>query len=221
LPDKFVFASHPSFRHEDRPLRLGILPHDYTGVPEVKARFDAALKVFQQGGCELLDVDYPADFPYNSITGTIVYAEGSAAFAGLIRSERLQLLADTAQQAGLIAGLSISAADYLHALRVRDIARMALNTLWKQCDILIAPTLLTIATPIDQSLNESTEPWGGNGGPGNLAGWPSISVPMGYGKENLPLGLELIGPPLGEQKLLSLAMAYQNETDWHRQHPLI
>jgi len=131
----------------------------------------------------------------------------------------LQLLADTAQQAGFIAGLSISAADYIGALRVRAAAIQALNTLWTRCDALIAPTLLTVATAVDRPLHESDEPWGGNGGPGNLAGWPSISVPMGYGKLNLPLGLELIGPPSGEQTILPLAMAYQRETDWHRQHP--
>jgi aspartyl-tRNA(Asn)/glutamyl-tRNA(Gln) amidotransferase subunit A len=217
----FTFDPEPTLRREGRPFRLGILPHDYTPVPEVRERFDTALEVFRQGGCELQEVDYPADFPYNSVTGTIVYAEGSAAFEGLIRSERLQLLADTAQQAGLIAGLGISAADYLRAQRVRAAAIQALNTLWEQCDALIAPTLLSVATRVDQSLRDSTEPWGGNGGPGNLAGWPSISVPMGFGKENLPLGLELIGPPDAEQTLLSLALAYQRETNWHRRHPLL
>jgi aspartyl-tRNA(Asn)/glutamyl-tRNA(Gln) amidotransferase subunit A len=219
LTASFAFDPQPAWNIAGRPFRLGILPHDYEQAPEVKARFEAALEVFRQGGCELLEADYPPNIPYNSVTGTIVYAEGSAAFAELIRSERLELLADGAQQAGLIAGLSISAADYLGALRVRAAAIQALNTLWSRFDALIAPTLLTVATAVDKPLRDSDEPWGGNGGPGNLAGWPSISVPMGYGKLDLPLGLEIIGPPLGEQTILSLAMAYQRETDWHRQHP--
>ncbi len=111
------------------------------------------------------------------------------------------------------------AADYLRALRIRTVALNALNTLWDDFDALIAPTLLVVATPIDRSLNAISEPWGGNGGPGNLAGWPSISIPMGFGKDHLPLGLEIIGSPYAEQTILSIAMTFQRDTDWHRQHP--
>jgi aspartyl-tRNA(Asn)/glutamyl-tRNA(Gln) amidotransferase subunit A len=60
---------------------------------------------------------------------------------------------------------------------------------------------------------------GGNGGPGNLLGWPSISIPMGFDKDGLPLGLEIIGPPFQEANILTLAMQYQRETEWHRKRP--
>ena len=45
--------------------------------------------------------------------------------------------------------------------------------------------------------------------PTNLAGIPAMSVPAGYDKENLPLGLQLIGKPLGEQTLLNIAYAIE------------
>ena len=213
------FTFHP--RPADRPLRLGILPHDYSKAPAAHKLFDAALEVFKKRKFTLHDAKYPPDIPYGVAAGTIVNAEGSAAFENLIRSPKLNELADTSQQAGLIAGLAVPAADYLRALRIRTIALKALNTMWNDFDALIAPTLLLVAPPVARSLNEGGEPWGGNGGPGNLAGWPSISIPMGFGKDNLPMGLEIIGAPYEEQTVLSVAMAFQHDTDWHQQHPTV
>ncbi|HZT41100.1 MAG TPA: amidase [Chthonomonadaceae bacterium] len=213
--ERFSFRARPA----DKSVRLGILPHDYSKAPEAHQLFEAAKAVFVKRGFSLKDAKYPPNIPYDGAAGMIVNAEGSAAFENLIRSEKLSLLADPSQQAGLIAGLAVPAADYLRALRIRNIALDALNTMWDQFDALIAPTLLLVATPVDKSLNEITEPWGGNGGPGNLAGWPSISIPMGFGKDHLPMGLEIIGPPYGEQTILALAMTFQRDTDWHRQHP--
>lgn len=219
--DRFVFRPRPASSSATRPVRLGILPHDYKKAPEAQQLFEAALNVFKKRKFVLKDAQYPKNIPYGSAAGVIVNAEGAAAFENLIRSKRLELLADTAQQAGFIAALAIPATDYLRALRIRAQALTALNTLWTDFDALIAPTLLLTATPIAKGLNEIQDPWGGNGGPGNLAGWPSISVPMGFGMNGLPYGLEIIGAPFAEQTILALAMAYQRDTIWHQHHPML
>ena len=54
----------------------------------------------------------------------------------------------------------------------------------------------------------------------NLAGLPAISIPMGF-KNQLPLGLQIIGNHFDESKILSLSNHYQNLTDWHAQKPKI
>ncbi len=212
---KFSFSG----RRPSKGLRLGILPHDYAQAPEAKKLFEAVKSVFGAAGFILKDITYPKGIPYEAAAGTIINAEGAAAFQNLIRSPKLDLLADANQQAGFIAALSIPATDYLHALRVRTLALEALTKLWDEVDLLIAPTLLQIALPVDRGLSETWQNMGGNGGPGNLAGLPSISIPMGFGKENCPLGLEIIGKPYDEAGVLALAMHYQRETDWHRHHP--
>jgi aspartyl-tRNA(Asn)/glutamyl-tRNA(Gln) amidotransferase subunit A len=213
--DRFTFRPRPARAS----LRLGVLPHDYSKSPAAQQAFEAARNVFKKRKFRLQDADYPPDIPYDAAAGTIITAEASAAFENLIRSPKLSALADAHQQAGLIAGLALPASDYLRALRIRAIALKALNTLWDAFDALLAPTLLCAAPPITRSLRDGDEPWGGNGGPGNLAGWPSISIPMGFTADGLPLGLEIIGPPYGEQTLLALAMTFQQETDWHRRCP--
>lgn len=216
-PGRFQFS--PRNFATGKPLRIGILKQDYSKAPEVKKAFDTALEVFKKQKFTFKETQYPEGVPYDASAGTIVNAEGSAAFENLIRSDKLKALVDVSQQTGLIAGLTVSAADYIRALRIRAIAIETLNKMWGEFDALIAPTLLREATPISQASRESTEPWGGNGGAGNLAGLPSISIPMGFGKSRLPLGLEIIAAPFAEQTILSLAMLFQRETDWHRQYP--
>ena len=53
----------------------------------------------------------------------------------------------------------------------------------------------------------------------NLAGLPGISVPCGFDAKGMPIGAQLIGPALGEAKVLNAAHAFQLDTDYHRQSP--
>jgi aspartyl-tRNA(Asn)/glutamyl-tRNA(Gln) amidotransferase subunit A len=55
--------------------------------------------------------------------------------------------------------------------------------------------------------------------PANLTGQPAMSVPCGFTREGLPVGLQLIGPKWGEARLLSIALAYEEATEWHKRHP--
>jgi aspartyl-tRNA(Asn)/glutamyl-tRNA(Gln) amidotransferase subunit A len=55
--------------------------------------------------------------------------------------------------------------------------------------------------------------------PFNVFGIPAISVPCGFNRVGLPIGLQIIGPRLGEARVLALAHAYEQATDWHRREP--
>ena len=55
--------------------------------------------------------------------------------------------------------------------------------------------------------------------PLNLAGLPGLSMPCGFDETGLPVGAQLIGPPLGEKNVLNAAHAFQMETDWHTRAP--
>jgi aspartyl-tRNA(Asn)/glutamyl-tRNA(Gln) amidotransferase subunit A len=55
----------------------------------------------------------------------------------------------------------------------------------------------------------------------NIFGIPTISVPCGFSRSGLPIGLQISGPPFGEVSALALAHAYEQATEWHdRQPPL-
>ena len=53
----------------------------------------------------------------------------------------------------------------------------------------------------------------------NLAGLPGLSLPCGFDAQSLPIGLQIIGAPLGEESVLRIANAYQAVTDWHTRKP--
>ncbi len=213
----------PPFRYRFSQWRrqrftLGLLPTDFSHASDAQKAFEEALRVFRQRGDTLREVKLP-DYPFNAAAEVIITAEGAAAFENLIRSQRLYELRDASQIAGLLSGLALPAVDYLRAMRVRQRAIRAVAALFEEVDALIAPTLLQGALPIDKSFNETWVHMGGNGGFANLAGLPSISVPMGFTADGLPLGLEIIGGAYEEAKILALAQIFQSETDWHRRRP--
>ena len=55
--------------------------------------------------------------------------------------------------------------------------------------------------------------------PANVTGFPAISIPCGFTREGLPVGLQLLGPRWGEARLLAIALAYEEATEWHKRHP--
>ncbi|MFZ3363754.1 MAG: amidase family protein, partial [Candidatus Acidiferrales bacterium] len=55
--------------------------------------------------------------------------------------------------------------------------------------------------------------------PANFTGFPAISIPCGFTRNGLPIGMALHGPEWGEAKLLRIAFAYEQATEWHLQHP--
>jgi aspartyl-tRNA(Asn)/glutamyl-tRNA(Gln) amidotransferase subunit A len=55
--------------------------------------------------------------------------------------------------------------------------------------------------------------------PANLAGVPGIAFPVGFDQQGLPVGMQLMGPPGGEELLFQVAQAYQQITDWHLRRP--
>lgn len=204
----------------NRRFRIGLLPVDYAknNAPDAERCFSLVLEVFRKRRMEFLDVKLP-ELPYNEAAEVIIIAEGSSAFENLIRSGEVHQLIDASQVTGLLAGLGITAADYLRAMRVRAEAMRALAGVFEKCDVLMAPTLLQGSPPVERSLNETWVNMGGNGGFANLAGLPSISVPMGFTSNGLPLGLEIIGAAYQEDKILALAQMFQTDTDWHRRKP--
>jgi len=201
--------------------RVGVIREDFSkhGDPEVGAAFGEALKVLEASGARLADAKLP-DFPYGAVADLIISAEGASVFRPLIESGKIYELNDPLQPAGLYAGLKISAADYLKAMRIRARMQIELNKLFERFDLLVAPSEMKTSPTLEADLEKYFSGGGGEiGAAGNLAGWPCVSVPMGFGKNHLPVGLQIVGRAFDEASVIALAAAYQKKTDWHRQRP--
>ena len=176
----------------------------------------AALKTLEAKGHRLLPVTLP-EFPFDAVLFTILASEAAASFQPLISSGRHLDLVDPLSKTGLLAGTTISAADYVNALRRRTLAIRAMAELFTVVDVIAGPSFPSSASPIETNLETwyalPTDPLGA---PGNLCGLPAASVPCGFDTAALPLGVTFMGSAGNESLCLAAAKAYQTETDWHR-----
>ena len=191
--------------------------------PEVAANFRAALKILADRVELVEDVELP-DLPYGAVAGLIIAAEGASAFDDLLKDGRLSQLTAPEDRTGGYGALAVSAPDYLRALRVRRPMQRALDDFLKKFDALAVPTRTTVATPIDKPFRDAWPGITGGAnviGPTNVVGVPGISVPNGFGVQNLPTGLSFTTRAFDEGKLVMLGRLYQARTDWHRRQPTL
>jgi aspartyl-tRNA(Asn)/glutamyl-tRNA(Gln) amidotransferase subunit A len=109
---------------------------------------------------------------------------------------------------------------YLRAQKIRTLIRRDFAAAFERCDVLATPTSPTVAWPLGAKVDDPLAMYLSDVFtiPCNLAGLPGMSVPCGF-VEKLPVGLQLLGPPLGESTLFRAAGNYQRLTDWHTRRP--
>jgi aspartyl-tRNA(Asn)/glutamyl-tRNA(Gln) amidotransferase subunit A len=221
------FYYTPQYARALGDLTVGFSPDDLEWVSSAaKPAFEAAMNVLRAAGVKLVEVALP-DLPYGSLTDIVIGAEGASVFEPLITSGRIAGLADPSQAASLRASLEIPAKDYLRAMRIRSLLKQQFRDLFSRVDILVAPSRYDVAPKITDDLDAPDPPPGGKPKSpgmrdlipaGNLAGIPALSLPCGFAG-GLPLGLQLVGPPFGENMILALGSEFQRRTDWHRRRP--
>jgi aspartyl-tRNA(Asn)/glutamyl-tRNA(Gln) amidotransferase subunit A len=123
-------------------------------------------------------------------------------------------------------GAITPAVSYIQAQRVRRRITDDFLTAMDGVDFLAMPTGPTAATPLEGDLVTSDEADPALlaalinfTGPFDLTGFPAVSIPCGFTRGGLPIGLQLVGKPYAEASLLASARAYEQATDWHRRVP--
>jgi Asp-tRNA(Asn)/Glu-tRNA(Gln) amidotransferase A subunit family amidase len=205
-----------------RRFRFGILRGTLDKTqPEVRRNFDSSLETLRELGHVVDDLELP-DFPYDAMAGVIIDAEAASAFEPLFESGRITRLTAPEDRIGGYAGQVVLAKDYLRALRLRRPAAAALHRLLGEVDAVVAPSLPTVAWPIDAPFDKvyPDYPGGTNiGGAANLCGVPGLFLVNGLGERGLPTSLQLTGATAGEATLLAIGAAYQERTPHHRLRP--
>lgn len=116
---------------------------------------------------------------------------------------------------------------YLKAQRVRRLLANEFNEVFKKVDALLCPSSPNVAIKIGGAADNPLFGYIADqlNIPGSLAGLPALSIPCGFGKPKdgekieLPVGLQIIGPQWGEDKVFRVGYAYQTVTDWHTMRP--
>ena len=226
-------------------LKLG-LPREYMigGLdPEVKAAVDAAVKQYEKLGAEVVEISLPhTDYAVATyyILATAEASANLARFDGIRYGARIdgsdpiELYAKT-RGAGfgpevkrrIILGTYVLSsgyydAYYLRAQKVRTLIRNDFLKEFETVDAIVTPTTPTAAFKIGEKSDDPLQMYLSDifTISCNLAGICGVSVPCGFTRSpKLPIGLQLLGPPFGEARLLKLAQAYEQATGWHREKP--
>ena len=193
--------------------------------PEIAAAMQASLETFRQLGATVVDVDLPDIAPWNA-AGTLIISAEAAAYHGNWLRTRPQ---DYSEQvhSRLEPGLTIPAASYLDALRLRAVAlREFCSEVLSKVDLLHAP-VVSFQTPTiaETDLGARPEAVAMLGKttrltrPGNFLGVPAVSLNAGFTKAGMPIGMQLLARPHDDATALRAGHAYQQATDWHKRAP--
>jgi aspartyl-tRNA(Asn)/glutamyl-tRNA(Gln) amidotransferase subunit A len=226
-------------------LRLGI-PREYYAegsTPGVRAALENALKVFTGLGATLHDVSLPMTEYGLSVYYIISPAEAMANLArydgvryGLsVRGDDVFEMFARTREAGfgsevkrrvLLGTYVLSSgyydAYYVKAEQVRTLVRADFARVFAEVDALVTPTAPTPAFRIGEKLGDPLQMYLNDvyTVPASIAGVTALSVPAGF-EDGLPIGMQIIGPALGEPVILRAAHAFQSVTDFHTRRPVL
>jgi aspartyl-tRNA(Asn)/glutamyl-tRNA(Gln) amidotransferase subunit A len=205
---------------EGRRIAIGSGDFIETADPEVLNAVREAAKVFEGMGCkvEKVNVDWMHDAALAN--KTITQADGAAVHRDRL-TEHPELFGDDIRRR-LEDGAKTTSTEYILARRTQAEVRKRCELFFESYDLLITPTT-PIAAPtiaghdaVEQAgrLTRFTAPF-------NLTGLPALSLPCGFTREGLPIGLQIISRAWADAKALNAGYAYEQATEWHKNSPRI
>ena len=225
-------------------LRVGV-PREYfvEGVdPEVASAVRAAIEKLAELGANVQEVRLPHTDYALPVYYLIAPAEASANLARydgvryglrvdadspleMYRATRGQGFGAEVKRRIMLGTYALSAgyydAYYLKAQKVRTLIKADFDSAFEKVDVIATPVSPTTAFRIGEKADDPLQMYLSDvlTMSVNLAGNCGISLPCGFDKTGLPIGLQLIGPALAEERILRTAFAYEQATEWHRQRP--
>jgi aspartyl-tRNA(Asn)/glutamyl-tRNA(Gln) amidotransferase subunit A len=226
-------------------LRIGI-PREFFGAglaADVRTAIDAALKEYEKLGAKLVEISLPRTELAIPVYYIIAPAEASSnlsRFDGvkfghrakdysdlleMYKRTRAEGFGDEVKRRIMVGTYVLSHgyydAYYLQAQRIRRMIADDFQQAFKQCDVIAGPVAPTVAWKLGDKSEDPVAAYLADiyTLPGSLAGLPGMSLPVGFGNGNMPVGMQLIGNYLQEGKLLNMAHRYQQATDFHLRTP--
>jgi aspartyl-tRNA(Asn)/glutamyl-tRNA(Gln) amidotransferase subunit A len=204
-------------------IRIGIYSeYFYDNVDtEVRALVERAVGDFEKLGLERVQISIPELEHQGTCRNVITFAEAASYHETWLRERPADYGAATRELLQL--GLLVSATEYLAAQRARRRVLGAVCDTFRNVDMLVSPTVPVPAPNIGEeqlSNGEKLRP----GllrlvSPYNTVGYPAISLPCGFTRAGLPVGLQLAARPFEEALLLQAAHAYETSHPWLGRHP--
>ena len=219
--DRAAFTYSAAMELRSRPLRIGWLKNAWKSLdPGIAKPVEVAARVLRKTFSSVKDASLPVG-PWEEAGNIVIAVEGAASFRSLIRSGRVSELTDPLGQIAGYVNEQYSAADYLQALKVREILQTKMESLFDSFDVLVTAAQPVAAPPLKLNLETDLVFPDPLGGIGNLCGLPALSVPCGFTDKNLPAGLQFVARAGDDFAVIQAARSFQQHTDWHKRHPKI
>jgi len=226
-------------------FRVGV-PVEYFGKgldDDVRTAVDKALKIYEKLGAKIVEVSLPHTEYAVAVYYIVANAEASsnlARFDGVrygFRSNdvkgidemycrsRSEGFGNEVKRRIMLGNYALSSgyydAYYLKASKVRNLIKKDFDEVFKKIDCIICPTSPVPAFEIGERVNNPLEMYLSDiyTIPANLSGIPGISIPCGFSKKGLPIGLQILTNCFEEAKMLQIAYAFERETDFHLAKP--
>jgi aspartyl-tRNA(Asn)/glutamyl-tRNA(Gln) amidotransferase subunit A len=212
-------------------VRIGIERRQFFSsflTAEVRSAVQSAIEWLATAGAEILEVEI--DHIELSVPAgmAVLVSDTSEWHQHYLRTRGDRYAAEVRVMLEL--GEMVLATAYVKAQRVRTMVQRSYRATFEQHSLtaLLAPTLPTTTMPVED-LNVDLTGSGATATSGfihhnflaNVIGVPSLSVPVGFGAGDKPIGMQLYGRPFGEPDLFRIGDAYQQGTTWHRRHPTL
>jgi len=226
-------------------LRVGI-PQEFFGdglATDVRTAIDAALKLLEAQGAQLVPISLPRTELAIPVYYIIAPAEASSnlsRFDGVKFGHRAKDYTDLVSmykktraegfgeevKRRIMTGAYVLShgyydAYYLQAQKIRRMIADDFQRAFAECDVIAGPVAPTVAWKLGNNASDPLADYLADifTLPASLAGLPGMSVPVGFGENHMPVGMQLIGNYLQEARLLNVAHQYQLNTDFHNAKP--
>ncbi len=227
-------------------LKIAVVPEFNAGADQqVQKALADAIDIYKKLGAEVIEITMPHLDHAIAAYYVIATAEASsnlARYDGVHYGHRSEKAADyievysksRAEAFGkevkrriMLGTYTLSSgyydAYYLKALKVRNLIRGDFTNAFEKCDCIMMPVSPTAAFKIGEKIDDPLTMYLSDiyTIAANLAGIPGISIPCGFDKSNLPIGLQILSPAFTEDKLLRIARTFEMQTDWHSKKPTV
>jgi len=165
---------------------------------------------------------------YDGVKYGYSYTEGQSMWENMEKTRQFGF-GDEVKRRIMLGTYALSAgyydAYYLKAQKVRTLIRREFDAAFEDHDVLVAPVSPTPAFKLGEKVNDPLQMYLSDVCtiPVNIAGLPGISIPCGFSQapdgSKLPIGVQVLAKPFDEPTLFRVAYAYEQATDWHKQHP--
>ena len=225
-------------------LRIAIVPECVAGADEsVRKALSDAIDVYKKLGAEIIEIAMPhLDYAIAAyyVIATAEASSNLARYDGVhyghrtenpndyvevYSKSRAEAFGQEVKRRIMLGTYALSSgyydAYYLKALKVRNLIRGDFVSAFEKCDCIMMPVAPTTAFKIGEKTDDPLQMYLSDiyTISANLAGIPAISIPSGFDENGLPIGLQILAPAFGEEKLLRIARMFEKETDWHKREP--